>query len=112
MSTTHAVAVTFEHILVPTDFSEVSLRALEYAQTLAKQGNSELLLTHVNPPIDLVTPPEAAWMDTLEAQSMGEQELEQRSPLCALKDTALELSPSPGRYPVSCFPLSSSTTWT
>jgi nucleotide-binding universal stress UspA family protein len=79
MSTTHPVAVTFEHILVPTDFSDVSLRALEYAQTLAKQGNSELLLTHVNPPIDLITPPEAAWMDNLEAQSMGEQELEQRS---------------------------------
>jgi nucleotide-binding universal stress UspA family protein len=76
-TTTHSIAVTFEHILVPTDFSDVSHRALEYAKTLAKQGNSELLLAHVNPPIDLITSPEAAWMDTLEIQSRGEQQLEE-----------------------------------
>jgi len=79
MSTTHPVAVTFEHILVPTDFSDVSLRALEYAKTLAKQGNSELFLTHVNFPVDLITPPEAAWIDTAEIQGMAEQQLEESS---------------------------------
>jgi nucleotide-binding universal stress UspA family protein len=46
MATTHPVAVTFEHVMVPTDFSDVSQRALEYAKTLAKPGNSELLLAH------------------------------------------------------------------
>ncbi len=75
--TTHSVAVTFEHILVPTDFTDVSHRALEYAKTLAKQWNSELLLAHVNPPMDLITPPEAAWVDTLEIQSRVEQQLEE-----------------------------------
>ena len=62
MPISHAVAVTFEHILVPTDFSDVSKRALEYAKTLAKQGNSELLLAHVSPAANLISTPEAAWI--------------------------------------------------
>jgi nucleotide-binding universal stress UspA family protein len=77
MTTVSPVTVTFEHILVPTDFSEVSERALEYAKSLAKQGNSELLLVHVNPPIDLITPPEAAWIDVSKLESLREEQLEQ-----------------------------------
>jgi nucleotide-binding universal stress UspA family protein len=78
MATIHSVAVTFEHILVPTDFSEVSERALEYAKSLAKQGNAELLIVHVNPPLNLITPPEAAWVDAGEIESLREEQLEQR----------------------------------
>jgi nucleotide-binding universal stress UspA family protein len=77
MATINPVAVTFEHILVPTDFSEASQRAIEYAKAIARQGNSELLLVHVSPPIDLVTPPEAAWIDIAEIQSLHEEKLEQ-----------------------------------
>ncbi len=77
MATTNPVAVTFEHILVPTDFSEVSQRALEYAKTIAKQGNAELLLVHVNPPVALITPPEAAWIDVSGVESLQEEQLEQ-----------------------------------
>ena len=77
MTTVSPVTVTFEHILVPTDFSEVSERALEYAKSLAKQGDSELLLVHVNPPIDLITPPEAAWIDVSALESLREEQLEQ-----------------------------------
>jgi nucleotide-binding universal stress UspA family protein len=77
MPTTHPVAVTFEHILVPTDFSDVSRRALEYAKTLAKPGNSELLLAHVTPGANMVTPPEAAWIDAAEIEDLVEQELEE-----------------------------------
>jgi nucleotide-binding universal stress UspA family protein len=72
----NSVAVTFEHILVPTDFSDVSERALEYAKTLARQGNAELLLVHVNPPVSPITPPEAAWIDGSEIQAMHEDQLE------------------------------------
>jgi nucleotide-binding universal stress UspA family protein len=36
-----------------------------------------LLLVHVNPPVDLITPPEAAWMDVSELQGMEEEQLEQ-----------------------------------
>ena len=50
MATMNPIAVTFEHILVPTDFSEISQLALEYAKAIAKLGNSELLLVHVSPP--------------------------------------------------------------
>ena len=77
MATMNPVAVTFERILVPTDFSEISQRALEYAKVIAKLGNSELLLVHVTPPIDLITPPEAAWVDLSEVQSLHEEQLEQ-----------------------------------
>ena len=77
MATTHPVAVTFEHVMVPTDFSDVSQRALEYAKTLAKQGNSELLLAHVSPGADLITSPEAAWIDAAGIAGLDEQQLEQ-----------------------------------
>ncbi len=78
MPTTHPVAVTFEHILVPTDFSDVSGRALEYAKTLAKPGDSELLLAHVSRGDNLITSPEAAWIEAAEIEGLEEQELEQR----------------------------------
>ena len=77
MATTNTVAVTFERILVPTDFSETSQRALEYAKAIAKQDNSQLLLVHVSPPLNLITPPEAAWVDVSEIQSAEEESLEQ-----------------------------------
>jgi nucleotide-binding universal stress UspA family protein len=75
----NSVTVTFEHILVPTDFSETSQRALEYAKTIAKQSNSELLLVHVNPPLNPITIPEEAWIDLSELQSLQEELFEQRS---------------------------------
>ena len=78
MATMNPIAVTFEHILVPTDFSEISQRALEYAKAIAKLGNSELLLVHVDPPANLITPPEAAWVDLSEVQSLREEQMEQR----------------------------------
>ena len=77
MVTINPVAVTFEHILVPTDFSETSQRALEYAKTIARQSNSELLLVHVNPPINLVTPPETAWIDESEVQARQGEQMEE-----------------------------------
>ncbi|MGA3224187.1 MAG: universal stress protein [Acidobacteriaceae bacterium] len=77
MATMNPVALTFERILVPTDFSEISQRALEFAKVIAKQGNSELLLLHVDPPIDSITPPEAAWIDLSEVQAQREEQMEQ-----------------------------------
>jgi nucleotide-binding universal stress UspA family protein len=77
MAIMNPVAVTFERILVPTDFSDISRRALEYAKVLAKPGNSELLLVHVTPPVELITAPEAAWIDVSEVQSQQEEQLEQ-----------------------------------
>jgi nucleotide-binding universal stress UspA family protein len=77
MATMNPVALTFERILVPTDFSEISQRALAFAKVIAKQGNSQLLLLHVDPPIDPIIPPEAAWIDVAEVQSQRQEQMEQ-----------------------------------
>lgn len=77
MATINTTTVTFERILVPTDFSETSERALEYAKAIARQDNSQLLLVHVNPPINFINPPEAAWVNVSEVQSAEEERLEQ-----------------------------------
>ncbi len=77
MATLNSVAATFERILVPTDFSEMSDHALEYAKAIAGQDNSQLLLVHVNPPVNLVTPPEGAWIDEAEIQAAQAERLEQ-----------------------------------
>jgi nucleotide-binding universal stress UspA family protein len=76
MTTTHPVSSTFEHILVPTDFSDVSQRALDYAKTFARAKSTELLLAHVEPPPNLMTPPEAAWFATSELESIHTEQLE------------------------------------
>lgn len=39
--------VSIKKILVPTDFSEISLHALDYAGWIAKQEDAEILLLHV-----------------------------------------------------------------
>ena len=43
--------VTLERILVPVDFSDCSLDALEYATVVAKQAKASLLLLHVLEPV-------------------------------------------------------------
>ena len=77
MPTVNPVAVTFERILVPTDFSEASDRALEYAKAIAWQSNSELLLAHVSPPVNMITPPEAAWIDQEGIEAAESERLEE-----------------------------------
>jgi nucleotide-binding universal stress UspA family protein len=77
MSVMVPAAVTFAHVLVPTDFSEVSERALKYAKTIARQDNSELLLVHLDPPLNLITPPEAAWIDDVSIEAQHAEQLAQ-----------------------------------
>ena len=43
MTTLTRAKITFERILIPTDFSDASLRALEYAKSIATQANSQLI---------------------------------------------------------------------
>ncbi len=43
--------MTIKRILVPTDFSEPSLKALDYAIDFTRAHNAELLLLHVVEPI-------------------------------------------------------------
>jgi nucleotide-binding universal stress UspA family protein len=53
-----------ETILMPTDFSEPSRRALEHATTLARRLNASLHLLHVvHLPIEVAASPEGYWVD-------------------------------------------------
>ncbi len=67
--------VTFERILIPTDFSDLSVRALEYGKVIAKRYNSRILLAHVNLPVNPISPPEATW---IEEQDEVWEKLEER----------------------------------
>ena len=109
MATMNPVAVTFERILVPTDFSDISQHALEYAKVIAKAGNSELLLVHVSPPVELITSPEAAWIDVSEVQTLQEEQLEQSG--AALRSEGFRAhrrSHLPGLFTTRFFPPSRS----
>jgi len=77
MTTLAPATVAFERILVPTDFSDSSQRALDYAKSIARQYQSQLYLVHVYQAINAVTPPEAIWIDSENVQEKIEQELEQ-----------------------------------
>src|SRR5215469_15558439 len=52
-------SVSLSRILVATDFSKTSDRALEYALSLARTYNSRIFLAHVIP-VDLMMAPELA----------------------------------------------------
>jgi len=77
MATVNTVVVTFDRILVTTDFSEMSERALQYAKAIAKQDDSQLLLVHVSPPVNLVTPPAPTLIDEGKIQAAQEERLKQ-----------------------------------
>lgn len=77
MITLAPVKVAFERILVPTDFSDTSERALRYAKSIAREYQSQLFVVHVNQPINPITPPEAVWIDQEGIQQQLEQQLEQ-----------------------------------
>lgn len=45
-----------KRILVPTDFSRSSLKAVDYAVELAKQNHAELILVHIIEPMNYAVP--------------------------------------------------------
>lgn len=73
MSTIAPAHVSFERILIPTDFSDASQRALAYAKTIARQYQSHLFLMHVSQAINPVTPPEAVWIEQGATQQVEDQ---------------------------------------
>ena len=77
MVSSTAAKITFQRIFVPTDFSDISQRALDYAKSIARQYGSEILLAHVSQPIYPVGPPEGSWIDETEILQRREQQLEQ-----------------------------------
>jgi len=77
MTTISPVDVTFEHILVLTDSADLSSREVEYAKSIAKADNSELLLVHVDQSGNRITPPEAARTSQSGSLELEREQLEQ-----------------------------------
>jgi nucleotide-binding universal stress UspA family protein len=70
-----APGASLANILVATDFSEASERAVEHALSLARQYNSRIFLTHVIP-VDLMMAPELAEASRGKMRADARQEME------------------------------------
>jgi len=63
-----APPVLFERILCATDFSEASIRALDYALTLAQEADAHLTILHV---VEVTPAPQADDEHALESKMLG-----------------------------------------
>jgi len=63
MSTTTTSLISLEKIILPTDFTPSSDRALKYAKSLAKQFSAHLTVAHVCKPPERVAIPEGGWFE-------------------------------------------------
>ena len=88
MTTLAPATVAFERILVPTDFSDASEHALEYAKAIAREYQSKLFLVHIHQAINPAAPPEAVWVDSESIQETLQEELEQAA--AALRSEGLK----------------------
>jgi len=68
--------IGFARILIATDFSDASRRALEYASSIARRHHSEILLTHVSPQENPILPPESTWFGEITEPERVNQQLE------------------------------------
>ncbi len=69
----------FKRILVPTDFTDVSDRAVSYARNIARLYDAKIVLAHVNEPINPIAPPEIVWFDELTELKKDAELLESKS---------------------------------
>ncbi|WP_348268755.1 universal stress protein [Edaphobacter sp. DSM 109919] len=76
MITSAPAQITFERILIPTDFSDVSGRAIEYGKSIATRYNAQILLTHVNQQVHSAPPIDEGGLSNAIQQAI-EQQLEQ-----------------------------------
>jgi nucleotide-binding universal stress UspA family protein len=66
--------IAFVKILVPTDFTDASKKALDYAKAIGLRYKSEIILTHVSAPMNPMLTPEGEWFEGDSAlQRMNEQ---------------------------------------
>ena len=79
MTNTSTVQIAFTQILVPTDLSDVSRRALEYAKEIARKFGSRIVVILVSQCVNPLTPPEGLWMErnAQELEQLTEEQVEQ-----------------------------------
>lgn len=63
MNTIAPSQISLRQILVATDLSGASTKALQYAKALAKHYASHIVLVHVYPPIKYLAIPEGGWVE-------------------------------------------------
>jgi len=74
MNTPTLATIAFAKIVVPSDFTDTSKKALDYAKAIGRRYNSEIILTHV-----LVLAPKGEWFDEVPAPQMMSEQLEEIS---------------------------------
>jgi nucleotide-binding universal stress UspA family protein len=79
MTTSTPTAIGFKRILVPTDFTDVSERALEYAKSIARANDAQILLAHAAQDMNPMTPPEVVWFGQFTTEPSDEQQLDLRN---------------------------------
>jgi nucleotide-binding universal stress UspA family protein len=67
-----APPVLFKRILCATDFSEASIRALDYAMTLAQEADAHLTIMHV---VEVTPAPQSDVENALESRMLGASSL-------------------------------------
>ena len=63
MTTAIKLGVSFKKILLATDFSAESEKALDFARALARQNSAHLTVAHVLQPVAHIAIPEGGWVD-------------------------------------------------
>lgn len=63
MRATTPAQISFRQILVPTDLSEISANALNYAKAIAKRHASRIVLLHVGQPVRHIAIPQGGWVE-------------------------------------------------
>jgi nucleotide-binding universal stress UspA family protein len=63
MAATAPAPIAFREILVASDFSDASDRAIEYAKAIARPYGSHMLLVHVSEEANPITTPEGEWFE-------------------------------------------------
>jgi len=72
IATIGAAEIKLARLFVPVDFSPISDRAVDYASRIARRHSAELILAHVNQPVNPMAVPEAVWCH-LQAAERNEQ---------------------------------------
>jgi nucleotide-binding universal stress UspA family protein len=89
MSVATVPSTTFSEVLLASDFSEESDRALTYAKSIVRGSGGELLLVHVAQLAPVLALPEGAWVDDSVRVRAEEQETEEAA--AALRTEGLKV---------------------
>lgn len=74
---TAAHGVSFQEILLATDFHPGSEKALDFAKALTRQNSAHLMVMHVFEPVAHIAIPEGGWVDDAQVERAEAERLEE-----------------------------------